>query len=287
MSSSKSYVCGIFGFPISHSASPVMHHAAFQALKLDGSYTAFEISPKNIKKAVEAIRLLNLTGMNVTIPFKEKVLPWLDELSPEARLMGAVNTIHNVKGRLMGFNTDARGFQMALEEDWGNSLKGKNLCLIGAGGAARAVAVQSGLIGVKKLMIVNRNQTRLKKLITHLNKNFPHLEIVGLGENDKNIQKEIQLADCVVNATSLGMKAQDPLPMPISWILKKTYVYDLIYRPFQTRFVKEALRQGCRASGGLKMLLYQGALSFEIWTGRKAPVKIMEAALKKELRVRG
>ncbi len=275
------YLCGIFGFPISHSASPVMHDAAFQALKLDGSYTAFEIIPKNIKKAVEAIRLLNFTGINVTVPFKEKVLPWLDELSPEARLIGAVNTIHCVKGRLIGFNTDAKGFQMALQEDWGDSLKGKNLCLIGAGGAARAVAVQASLVGIKKLIIVNRNQTRLKKLMMHLHENFPRLEIVGLKSDSKSLQKEILLADCIVNATSLGMKTQDPLPIPISWLSKKTYVYDLIYRPFQTRFVKEAIRQGCHASGGLGMLLYQGALSFEIWTGRKAPVKIMQAALKK------
>lgn len=284
MISSDSYLCGIFGFPIHHSASPAMHNAAFKHLKINGCYGAFEVFPENLKKAVEAVRVLGLTGVNVTIPYKEKVLPYLDELSPEAKLIGAVNTIHHVDGRLVGFNTDGRGFQMGLEEGWGGALKGKRMTLVGAGGAARAAAVQAGLAGVRKLMIVNRDQSRLKKLTAYFKKIFPKIEILGFALKDAFRIKEIYDSDCIINATSLGMEAKDPLPMLLEGVNPKTYVYDLVYRPLQTRFVKEAIRKGCRASGGLNMLLYQGALAFQIWTGKKAPLEVMKRALENNLK---
>lgn len=275
----KRYICGIFGFPISHSASPAMHHAAFKHLGMEGIYLALEILPHHLRKAVEAIRALDLTGVNVTVPYKEKVLPWLDELSPEAEIIGAVNTIKNQDGKLVGFNTDGQGFEQALKESWGRSLNGARLVLVGAGGAARAVAVQAGLSGVRRLVIMNRNQTRLKNLIRHLKAHFPKMELVGYPWGYEGTRAEICSCDCLVNATSLGMDRDDPMPVPLGGLDSKTYVYDLIYNPIRTRWVREALGRGGRASGGLGMLLYQGALSFRIWTGRKPPLEVMRKAL--------
>jgi len=283
MLSSKKVICGIFGFPIRHSASPAMHNAAFQHLKMNGNYLPFEVLPHLLKKAVEAIPVLNFDGVNVTIPYKEKVLPFLDELSREASLIGAVNTIKNQGGKLIGFNTDAEGFQKALEEKWGQSLTGAHLALIGAGGAARAVAVQAGIAGVRRLIILNRDKTRLKKLIQHIRTHFPKTNVIGFALGDEKARSEVKFADCIINATSLGMENEDLMPMPPDWLSPKNYVYDLIYRPFKTRWVQAAIKRRCRASGGLEMLLYQGALSFQIWTGQKAPLEVMRRALKKQL----
>jgi shikimate dehydrogenase len=283
MAPPKKVICGIFGFPIRHSASPAMHNAAFQNLNMNGTYLSFEVLPGLLKKAVESIPVLNFDGINVTIPYKEKVLPFLDELSPEASLIGAVNTIKNQEGKLIGFNTDAEGFQKALEEKWGRSLTGAHLVLIGAGGAARAVAVQAGIAGVRRLSILNRDKTRLRKLIQHMLTHFPKTDVIGFVLGDEKARSEVKSADCIINATSLGMENGDAMPIPPDWLSPKNYVYDLIYRPFKTRWVQAAIKRGCRASGGLEMLLYQGALSFQIWTGRKAPREVMRRALKKQL----
>jgi shikimate dehydrogenase len=280
---SKKYICGIFGFPIAHSASPLIHNAAFQSLKMDGIYIPFEVMPHLLKKAVEALRVLSFTGVNVTIPYKEKVLPYLDKLSLEARLIGAVNTIKNENGKLVGFNTDAEGFQKALEKNWGRSLTGSHLVLIGAGGAARAVAVQAGVAGVRRLAIMNRDKLRLKKLIHHLNAHFPLMKVMGYAWQNAGIHSELESCDCVVNATSLGMERKDPMPIMPAWLHSKSYVYDLIYKPFKTRWVKEAEKKGCRSSGGLDMLLHQGALSFQIWTGQKPPLGLMRKVLNQHL----
>lgn len=283
MNLSKRFICGIFGFPIAHSASPVIHNVAFQNLKMDGIYLPFEILPHLLKKAVEAIRILGFTGVNVTIPYKEKILPYLDRISPEARLIGAVNTIKNEDGKLLGFNTDAQGFQKALEKDWGRSLTGAHVVLIGAGGAARAVAVQAGVAGVRRLVIVNRDQNRLKKLIHHLKVHFPRMNVLGFAWQDESIRSDLESCDCVINATSLGMEEKDSMPIKPAWLHSKSYVYDLIYKPFKTRWIKEAARRGCLSSGGLDMLLHQGALSFQIWTGEKPPLELMRKALIKHL----
>lgn len=280
----KKYICGIFGFPIRHTASPAMHHAAFQYLKMDGVYLAFQILPDDLKKAIEALRALHLNGVNVTIPYKEKVCHWLDELSPEAAQVGAVNTIKNEDGRLIGFNTDVQGFKKALEEGWGRSLKNARLLVIGAGGAARAVAVQGALSRVRSISILNRSEIRLKILIRHLKVHFPEIEVTGCVLGSTESRTEIGAADCVVNATSLGMAKDDPMPISPNWLDPRTYVYDLIYNPSETTWIREAIARGCRASGGMNMLLYQGALSFQIWTGRRAPIEVMRKALKNSLK---
>jgi shikimate dehydrogenase len=260
-----------------------MHNAAFQYLKMNGTYLSFEVLPHLLRKAVEAIPVLNFDGVNVTIPYKEKVLPFLDELTPEASLIGAVNTIKNQGGKLLGCNTDAEGFQKALEEKWGRSLTGTHLVLIGAGGAARAVAVQTGIVGVRRLIILNRDKTRLRKLIKHMHIHFPKTNVTGFVLGDEKARSEVKAADCIINATSLGMEDEDAMPMPPDWLSPKNYVYDLIYRPFKTRWVEAAIKRGCRGSGGLEMLLYQGALSFQIWTGQKPPLELMRMALIKHL----
>jgi shikimate dehydrogenase len=286
MNPSKKYLCGILGFPLGHTASPSMHQAAFRALNLDGDYFAFPVMPSQLKKAVEAVRYLNVCGVNVTIPFKEKVIRFLDEISPEAEMMGAVNTILNSEGRLTGFNTDGYGFQKAFESGLKKSLRGMKLILIGAGGAARAVAVQCALSDVRELVIVNRSKVRLKSLIQDLKKSFPSLVVSGFSLDHPGLKKEFENAGGVVNATSLGMSKNDLLPAPVDWLIRDLRVYDLVYRPFETSWVKLARKKGCRAVGGYEMLLHQGARSFEIWTQRKAPLEPMRAALLKQLGVK-
>lgn len=286
MNPSKKYLCGILGFPLGHTASPSMHQAAFRALKLDGDYFAFPVMPSQLKKAVEAVRYLNVRGVNVTIPFKEKIIRFLDEISPEAEMMGAVNTILNSEGRLTGFNTDGYGFQRAFESGLKKSLRGMKLILIGAGGAARAVAIQCALSDVRELVIVNRSRARLKGLIKDLNEAFPSLAVRGFSLAYPNLKKEFENTGGIVNATSLGMSKEDPLPMPADWLAKNACVYDLVYRPFETNWVKLARKRGCPAVGGYEMLLHQGARSFEIWTQRKAPLEPMRAALLKQLGVK-
>ncbi|MBI1884690.1 MAG: shikimate dehydrogenase [Chlamydiae bacterium] len=275
----QKFLCGIFGFPIAHSASPAMQNAAFRALGLEGVYLPFEILPRHLEKAMEAIRVLNFAGVNVTIPYKEKVIPYLDALSPEAKLIGAVNTIQNKEGRLIGHNTDAPGIKRALEEGWGRSLKNANVVLLGAGGAARAVAVQAGLSGVRKIVIINRSRRRLKNLILHLKESFPKMQVRGFSSGDSEARSEVLEADCLVNATPLGMSPMDPEPCPPRDLDPRTYVYDLVYRPMESHWVKEAIERGCRGSGGSSMLLYQGALAFKIWTGHRPPIEVMRQAL--------
>lgn len=248
--------------------SPAMHNAAFENLGLDYCYLPFPVHPERLGPAVEGLRALGIRGVNVTVPHKETVIPFLDDLSVEARFIGAVNTIVNADGKLTGYNTDGRGFMRSVSER-GIDLSGKNVLVAGAGGAARAVSYYLSE-KASGLSIYNRSKERLRGLVSDLSR---------IRRNVTGIERINDLTgfDIIINATSLGLKEDDPLPLDPDLLGKKQVVCDLIYK--KTAFLIEAEKRGCQTIDGLDMLLYQGTLAFELWTGRTPPVEVMKKAL--------
>lgn len=278
----KTKIVGLFGYPAGHSLSPLFHNAAFVKLGLNFVYLAFSVKPEELKTAVESIRSLNIVGVNVTIPYKEKVLPYLDQVSPQAKMIGAVNTIHNKEGRLIGYNTDGNGFIESLKKQGGFDSTDKNVFLLGAGGAAYAISFALIKGGIKKLILVNRTYSRGKALLEHLKRIFQNkcqLSLIEFDErNSSFIMSEI---DLLINATCIGMHSGDPLLVAPEVLPPNIFIYDIVYNR-KTELLKVAEERKLASLGGLDMLVYQGALSFEIWTGRKAPIKAMKEALRKE-----
>lgn len=273
MLTGKTKVIGIFGDPIEHTLSPIIHNEAFKRLKLDYCYVPFNVKRDKLKVAIESIRALNLKGVNITVPHKEAVIPYLDELSDEVIKIGAVNTILNMNGLLKGFNTDASGFVMSLKEE-GIALKGKNILLIGAGGAAKAVAYGCLKEG-GKLYVFNRTLTKANEL----KEKFKDLgEIEVLNKVDKKITQKFNI---IINATSLGLKEKDPLPINPEYLLPSHVFYDVVYP--KTNIMREAEIRGCKTIGGLGMLIWQAVSAFEIWTEIKVSVQIFKKILKRVL----
>jgi len=264
----RTKIIGIFGYPVEHTLSPAMHNAAFEHLGLDYCYLPFLVRPDALQQAVEALRALSLVGVNITVPHKEAVLPFLDEVDSEAAFIGAVNTLVNKDGRLTGYNTDGRGFMLSLASR-GIEVSGRKILLVGAGGAARAVSYYLSA-KAEKLVIYNRGREKLRRLVDDLSK---------VRENVSATEElcGIEQFDIIVNATSLGLKPDDPLPFDPKPLTGSHVVCDLIYR--DTPLLVTADRQGCVAVNGLGMLLYQGVLAFELWTSLAAPVEVMKKAL--------
>lgn len=257
---------GLFGYPVTHTISPQMHNAAFNYLGLDIIYLPFSVHPKDLETAVRSLPALGFIGINVTIPHKVSIMKYLDEIESSAGMIGAVNTVL-VKGKkLIGYNTDGLGFVRSLGR---YTLKGKTMFLLGAGGAGRAVAVQSALNGLKKIFIMDKIRARANDLV----KSIPRCEAVVV----KDIKDALQKSDIIVNATPIGLKPSDPISIPAEWIPKGRLVYDLIYNPRKTKLLKQV--KGCRTMNGLGMLLYQGGISFQIWTGKRAPIEVMKRAI--------
>lgn len=273
-------IYGIFGHPVSHSLSPAMHNSAFEALGLDCVYVAFDVRPEKIGQAAEAIKTLGIRGVNVTIPHKETVMPYLDDIAPDAVHTGAVNTIKNEDGKLYGFNTDVEGFLRAVEEDLNFKPEGADIFLLGAGGAARAVMSAFCMNAAKSVRIANRTLSKAENLAAQFRDHFGEIEIQALALDDAPaIESRLGEADIIVNSTSAGMSGAGTIELPLETLKENAVVYDLVYKPAETVLVKESRKRGHRASGGLSMLLYQGARSFEIWTGENAPVDAMKKAL--------
>ena len=253
-----------------------MHNAAIEALGLNWVYVPFEVAPENVGAAVASIRALGLVGVNVTVPLKELVLPYLDEIDADAARVGSVNTICNRNGKLIGYSTDGAGFLRSLEEAK-QTTDNRRVYLLGAGGSARAVAFALASRGCF-CMIANRTRERADELAAAVNAVYPnHAEAAGWGTGTNTI-------DLLVNTTSVGMSPNpDEMPaLPPEVFDAKPFVYDLIYAPAQTRLLAEADAAGCRTQNGIKMLVQQGAVSLALWTGRplsEMPVKVMEAAV--------
>jgi len=275
--SGKTRVCGIIGDPVEHSLSPAMHNAAFQKLKLDFVYVAFRVRKDKLREAIVGAKSLDVRGLNVTMPHKNAVMKHLDEIDPMARSIGAVNTILNDKGKLIGYNTDGIGALKALKEN-DISLNGKKLLLLGAGGAGKAIAFHAAQ-EVQELKILNRTTSKAKDLAKVLRKKFGK-KIDGNTLSATTIKKELADADIVVNATSVGMHPKDDQsPIVPSWLRLNLCVMDIVYNPIETKLVKDAKSLGAKVVSGVEMLVYQGAASFEIWTNRPAPVKVMKQAI--------
>jgi len=270
---------GIIGYPIQHSLSPLMHNAAIEALGLDYCYIPLAVEPRRLRSAVNALQRLGFRGFNVTIPHKQRIMAFIDRLTPEAKLIGAVNTVEIQRNRMIGHNTDGRGFLRALMEDTGRSVAGKRVLLLGAGGAASAVGFQLAREGVTTLLIANRSSERAHGLARHLRGSSIQCSISVLPWTDKAIERGVQQSDIIINTTSVGMSPADP-PLISSSVFRSNHVvYDLIYNPPRTALLKQAEAAGATAISGLGMLVHQGALSFEIWTGRRPPVEIMREAI--------
>lgn len=277
----RTKVCGIIGDPIEHSLSPVMHNAAFQELNLDFVYVAFRVKKNALRKAILGAISLDVHGLNVTMPHKNAVMKYLDKIDPTARLIGAVNTILNDEGRLIGYNTDGAGALRALKEN-GVGLEGKKLLLLGAGGAGKAIAFYVAQ-EVEKLKILNRTTPMAKELAQLLRKEFDK-KIDGNSLSAEIVKDELEDADILINATSVGMHPDvnrslvDP-----GWLRPDLCVMDIVYNPLETKLVKDARLMGAKVVPGIEMLVYQGASSFEIWTDHQAPVKVMKEAVLKKL----
>lgn len=274
---SPTRIYGVLGWPAKHSFSPLMHNAAFRALKIDAEYKIFEKNPQELGDFLKSLRKENIYGLNVTVPYKEDVMAFLEGISSEAELIGAVNTLKVSAKGLEGFNTDGEGFLKHLTQDLGFNPQGKVISLIGAGGGARAVSVYLSKNDPKAIAIYDMDKTKASALAGHLKDNFNNTEfksansIAGL---------DITGSGLLINATPIGMKDSDPCLVDEKFIHKGLLVYDLIYNPNETKLLKLAKQKGARISNGLGMLLYQGAFSFEHFTGRAAPVEIMRQALK-------
>ena len=277
-------IAGVIGFPIEHTISPGIHNAAFAALGLDYVYLPFAVRPENLGRAIAGLSSLGIIGINVTIPHKETVIQYLNEISEEARRIGAVNTVVIKQERLIGHNTDGKGFVQALKEEGKIDIQGKKVIILGAGGAGRAVAVQSGLEGAGELIIFDKEEERARRLSADIKRDIPQLRVETVSRNE--IKPNLNEADILVNATPAGMKADDELIINSQWLLPRTLVFDLIYNPQETRLMQAARKRGCAVVGGLGMLIHQGALSFELWTGKKAPLDVMKKAAKELMAVR-
>ncbi|MCU0771714.1 MAG: shikimate dehydrogenase [Verrucomicrobia bacterium] len=289
--------CAIFGHPIRHSASPAMHNAAFKASGLNWCYLAYEVRPEHLREALEGARRMQFVGLNLTVPHKLLAMEMMAGLDDSAKQWGAVNTVafeglasdgswkplrdfaEEAPGevRSKGYNTDAQGLTAALKEDLGLYLEHSRVMLLGAGGAGRVAALQLAEAGVADLFLVNRTQDKAEALAAEIQARYPKVHVMTTYPH-----REV---DLVLNATSLGMKPGDALPMDLGRfpLTDTKAVYDMIYRPAQTPLMACAIESGARAVNGLGMLLHQGARAFEIWTGRPAPLEVMKAALREEV----
>lgn len=282
--SGKTKILGIFGHPIGHSISPAMHNAAIKALGLDMTYIAVEVKPSELKQAVGLIREIGMKGVNTTIPHKEAVIRFLDDISEEARLIGAVNTIVNKNGRLIGHNTDGYGYISSLKQEINFNPKGKNIVILGAGGAARGILMALAKKGPKTITVANRTLARGISLVRAFKKKFPSIKFEAIGL-DKNVLKAyFQNANLLINTTSVGMKQRKALQIPLEVLPKTAVVSDIVYNPLQTILLKKAKGLKLATHSGLGMLVHQGAKSFKLWTGHNAPIDVMTKAALKALK---
>ena len=272
-------IVGLIGHPVEHSFSPPMHTAAFKALGMDYAYVAFDVNPNDLKSAICGANALNIKGFNVTIPHKIEVMKYLDELDEVASLIGAVNTI-DFKN-LKGYNTDGIGAIKAIEEV--TSVKDKNVVVAGAGGASRAISFYLAKYGVESLTILNRNVSKAQSLAEDVLKS----DLIGNVNADSisKINTCLKDADILVDTTPLGMDPHiDDEPIATAEDMHEDLVvFDAVYNPNETVLLKETINAGAKPVYGIKMLLYQGAESFKIWTGVDAPIDVMEKALKDTL----
>ncbi len=278
----KTRLYGILGHPVASSLSPAMHNAAFRALALNAAYLPFPVHPEDLTRAVPGLVAAGVAGFNLTVPHKTAILPLLDELSPLARKIGAVNTVRCENGRLHGTSTDGEGFLLSLTRDMDWRPEGRKVLLLGAGGAARGIAFALLEAGIGRLAIANRTPARAESLAEDCRRHFPQRKvealpleaIAGTGP------------DLLINATTLGMGDGVALVDPKT-VMGGGWVADIVYSPLETPLLRKASDLGLETVNGLGMLLHQGGLAFQFWTGREPPLEVMREALNAGLAARG
>ena len=271
---------GVFGDPVDDNPTGVMEEAAFAACGLNYRYLTIKVLPEELGKAMDSVKIFGMKGINLTMPHKIKVLPYLDELSPAAEIIGAVNTVIQKEGKLFGENTDGKGFVTALKNS-GETLDKKNVTILGAGGAARAIAVECALNGAAHINIINRSIEKGEELASLIQMKTDSSAKYLNWKNNMEIPSD---TDILINATSIGFSPNvtDKPDIDYTTITPEMCVCDVIFNPAETIFLKSAAENGAKTITGLGMLVQQAALNFTLWTGVEAPVDVMEDALKKE-----
>ncbi len=275
----RSELIGLFGCPVDENPTVVIMEAAFKALELNYRYNTMLVYPEDLETAVKSLKALHMKGTHITIPHKVSVIPYLDRLTDTADLIGAVNTVYEDHGQMVGENTDGKGFIKSLEDEQ-IKITGKKAVILGAGGAARAIAVELALAGAQKIIIVNRSRDRGETLVKLINeKTTAHAEFT-LWEGCYNVDED---TDILVNCTSIGLYPDTNVPnINYNTLKSTTVVCDIIPNPLHTRFMAKAQACGCKTLDGFSMLINQAAVSFKLWTGIDAPVEIMKMAMMKE-----
>lgn len=271
---------GLLGSPVAHSISPMMHNEGFRQLDLDYVYLCFDVGTDNLKTAVEGMKVMGVRGFNCTMPDKNLMCELADDLSPAARMIGAVNTVLNENGKLTGYNTDGIGYMQAVK-DAGHNIIGKNMTLLGAGGAATAVCVQAALDGVAQINVFSiRDQffERAQKMVDTINKETNCKASLYDFEDETVLKQSIADSHILTNGTSVGMapNTDNCIIKDKSFFHEGLVVSDVIYNPRETKLLKMAKEAGCETFNGLYMLLYQGAEAFKIWTGKEMPVEVIK-----------
>lgn len=270
----------VLGWPVAHSASPKMHQAALDANAIDARYIRLEVEPGGVAFALSRLRELGFIGCNVTVPHKLAALDACDVVHPDALALGSVNTVRFDPDATRGFNTDGPGFARAIEEDFGAPLASLSVAIVGAGGGAgQALATQCVLVGVPRLVVINRTADKLGALVNRLQSLAPAIEIIALSLTDPSLADQCLACELIVNASSVGLKPGEPSILPPPCLRANQRVYDAIYQPPVTPLLALASAAGCRTSNGLTMLAQQGALAFQHWFAQSEPLAVMRAAL--------
>lgn len=271
---------GIIGYPVEHTLSPAMQNAAFNKVGLNWKYLPFNVPPEEVKEALLGLAVCGCRGLNVTMPHKQDVFNLVDSVEESARLLGMVNTVEFVGSKLVGHNTDGLGFLKSLKVEGSFDPAGKACLIIGAGGVGQSIALSLASSGAAEIKVLNRTPEKAENIVVQINEQFSGCEgSIGDIENPA----ELVDYDLIVNATSVGMEANPGLPVTLDALESWQIVYDVIYRPSETDFLKEAKDKGAKVINGTGMLLNQGAEAFSIWTGLHAPIEKMAAALEEEL----
>lgn len=280
MKNYRAELTGVFGDPVDDNPTGVVEGAAFAAKNLNYRYLTIKVLPEDLGKAMDSVKIFGMKGINLTMPHKIKVLPYLDELSPAAEIIGAVNTVIQKEGKLFGENTDGKGFVTALKNS-GETLDKKNVTILGAGGAARAIAVECALNGAAHINIINRSIEKGEELASLIQMKTDSSAKYLNWKNNMEIPSD---TDILINATSIGFSPNvtDKPDIDYTTITPEMCVCDVIFNPAETIFLKSAAENGAKTIIGLGMLVQQAALNFTLWTGVEAPVDVMEDALKKE-----
>jgi shikimate dehydrogenase len=272
----------IFGDPVAHSASPPMQNAALKARGIEAQYVRIRVTAEELPDALRNLAPAGFLGVSLTIPHKQISLPLMDEISRESQLMGAINTVKVAEGKLHGYNTDGPGLSAAIREEFGIPLKDLRVLILGgAGGAGRAITVQCSLEGCPSITIANRNPAKGKSLATEIHQSLGK-EVSSISLEAEDLRTSLSCVDLIINATPLGMKADDPSPLPhLSGGLLSPHhlVYDTVYSGGETALLRQAREAGARCAGGGSMLLHQGLLQNALWFGEPAPLDAMRAAL--------